>query len=119
MKTTTTFRDMPPSTGLQQAAERWGTRLEQVYDSIMDCRVTIERMQRHSLHGASFQVQIALAVPGRNLAVPPQASKDVYVALGDAFRAVRRQLLDHVGRLGIVKAPPGGLHVSFVANKSS
>ena len=118
MKITTTFRDMPPSTGLQQAAERWVTRLEQVYDRIVDCQVTIER-PRHHLNGSPFQVRIALSlVPGACLTVV-QSSKDVYVAVADAFRALRKQLLDHVAKLRVLASPPGGHHASLVANKTS
>ena len=117
MKITTTFRDMPTSAGLQQAAERWVTRLEQVCDRIVDCHVIIER-PRHHLHGSPFQVQIALTVLGANLPIPPQTSKDAYVALADAFRAARKQLLDHVAqRRDFAKAPAGGHHVGLVASK--
>src|ERR1041384_6707261 len=117
MKITTTFRDMPPSTGLQQAAERWVTRLEQVYDRIIDCQVTIER-PRHHLAG-SFQVRIALSLhPGASLTVV-QSSKDVNVAVAAAFRAVGKQLLDHVGKLRALASPAGGHHASLVANKTS
>lgn len=118
MKITTTFRDMPPSTGLQQAAERWVTRLEQVYDRIVDCQVTIERL-RHHLPGSPFQVRIALSIlPSANLTVA-QSSKDAYVAVADAFRAARKQLLDHAPKLRIIASPPGGHQASLVANKSS
>lgn len=119
MQIMTTFRDMPPSASLQAAAERWVGRLEQVHDRIVACHVTIERPHRHHLHGAPFQVHIAVTIPGANLAVSHQSSKDAYVALGDAFRAARRQLLDHVGqRRGFVDAPAGGHYAGFVASKS-
>jgi len=119
MQITTTFRGMSPSTGLQLAAERWVGRLEQVYDRIVDCHVIIERPRRHLLHGSPFQIHIAIAVPGDNLAVSHQTDKDAYVALADAFRAARRQLLDHVGqRRDFIKAPAGGHYAGFVANKA-
>jgi ribosome-associated translation inhibitor RaiA len=106
MQIITIFRDMPPSPSLQAAAERWVGRLEQVYDRIVGCHVAIERPQRHPLQGAPFQVRIVLAVPGANLAVSHQTSKDAYVAIADAFRAARRQLLDHVARQrGFVEPP--------------
>jgi ribosome-associated translation inhibitor RaiA len=118
MQISTTFRDMPPSPSLQAAAERWVGRLEQVYDRIVACHVTIERPHRHHLHGSPFQIHIAIAVPGENLAVSHQTSKDAYVALGDAFRAARRQLLDHVAQQrDFVKAPSGGRYAGFVASK--
>lgn len=97
MQLTTTFRDMPPSPALQAAVERWAARLEQVSDRIVGCHVAIEKPHRHRLHGSPFVIHIALAVPGFHIAVSNQPSLDAYVALGDAFRAARRQLLDRGG----------------------
>ena len=118
MQPTTTFRDMPPSPALQAAAERWVARLEQVFDRIVGCHVSIEKPHRHHLHGSPFQVNIVLAVPGAQIAVSNQPNEDAYVALADAFRAARRQLLDHVDlQRGFVKAPAGGHYTGFVTNK--
>jgi ribosome-associated translation inhibitor RaiA len=118
MQISTTFRDMSPSASLQAAAERWVGRLEQVYDRIVGCHVTIEQPHRHHAHGAPFQIHISLAVPGTTLAVSHQASKDAYVALADAFRAARRQLLDHVAQQrGFVKPPPADRYAGLVVFK--
>jgi ribosome-associated translation inhibitor RaiA len=118
MQITTTFRDMPASPALQSAAERWVARLEQVFDRIVGCHVSIEKPHRHHLHGSSFQVNIVLSVPGAHIAVSNQPNLDAYVALADAFRAARRQLLDHVElQRGFVKAPTGGRYAGLVASK--
>jgi ribosome-associated translation inhibitor RaiA len=118
MKTITTFRDMPPSPSLQAAAERWVARLEQVSDRIVDCHISIEKPHHHRLHGTPFQVNIVLAVPGTQIAVTNQVNLDAYVALADAFRAARRQLLDHVNvQRDFVAPPAGGRYAGFVANK--
>lgn len=118
MQPTTTFRDMPPSPALQAAAERWVARLEQVSDRIVGCHVSIEKPHRHHLHGSPFQVNIVLVVPGAHIAVSNQPNADAYVALADAFRAARRQLLDHVDlQRGFVKPPAGGHYTGFVTNK--
>jgi ribosome-associated translation inhibitor RaiA len=118
MQISTTFRDMPPSASLQAAAERWISRLEAVHDRIVGCHVTIERPHRHHAHGSPFQIHIAIAVPGANLAVSHQTSKDAYVAVADAFRAARRQLLDHVaGQRDFVKPPAGVRYAGLIADK--
>lgn len=118
MQITTTFRDMPPSPSLQAAAERWVARLEGVFDRIVACHVAIEKPHRHHLHGSPFQVNIVLTIPGANIAVSNQVNEDAYVALADAFRAARRQLLDHASvQRGFVKAPAGGRYAGFVASK--
>jgi ribosome-associated translation inhibitor RaiA len=118
MQIITTFRDMPPSPSLQAAAERWVARLEQVSDRIVGCHVSIEKPHRHHLHGSPFQVHIVLSVPGAHIAVSNQPNLDAYVALADAFRAARRQLLDHAdAQRGFVKPPAGGRYAAFVASK--
>ena len=118
MQTTTTFRDMASSPALQAAAERWVARLEQVSDRITGCHVSIEKPHRHHLHGSPFQVNIVLTIPGAHITVSNQPNADAYVALADAFRAARRQLLEHVDvQRGFVKARPGGHYAGFVTNK--
>lgn len=90
-----TFRDdVAPSYGMQAAAERWLIRLEQVSGDITGCHVVIE--QPPHVHGTPFLIRIALALSGTQLVVSHQAFRDGYVALADAFRALRRKLLDHI-----------------------
>jgi ribosomal subunit interface protein len=106
MQIATTFRDMTPSPALQAAVERWAARLGHVSDRIVSCHVSIEKPHRHQLHGSMFQINIVLGVPGTHIAVSNQPHEDPYVALADAFRAARRQLVHH-GDLQrqFVKAP--------------
>lgn len=99
------FRDMPPSTGLHQAAERWLGRLEQVHGGIVDCRVTIEQPHAHR-QAASFRIQIVLELPDHRLGLVHPSSKDAYVALADAFREIRRKLLQHVAQHPELAKPP-------------
>jgi ribosomal subunit interface protein len=117
MQTATTFRDMPSSPALQAAALRWTARLEHVSDRIVACHVSIEKPHRHHLHGSEFQVNVTLTVPGGQI-VANHSSPEAYVALANAFRAVRRQLVQHVdGQRHFVKGPAGGHYDGFVASK--
>jgi ribosome-associated translation inhibitor RaiA len=117
MQTTVMFRDLPPNPSLQAAAERWVTRLEQVSDRLVGCHVSIEKPHRHRLQGALFQVNVVLVTPGAHIAVTNQLNQDAYVALADAFRAARRQLLAHTEVQRFVTAPAASCQVHFVANK--
>jgi ribosome-associated translation inhibitor RaiA len=118
MQVDTTFRDMVPSPALREAALRWATRLEHVSDRIVGCHVSIEKPHRHQLHGSPFQINVVLSVPGGRIAVSNQTNLDPYVALADAFRAARRQLVHHVDlRRHFVKGPAGGRYAGFVASK--
>ncbi len=118
MQVETTFRDMLPSPALRAAALRWAARLEQVSDRIVGCHVSIEKPHRHHLHGSGFQINVVLTVPGGQLAASNQTHPDAYVALANAFRAARRQLLHHVDlQRHFVKGPVGGRYTGFVASK--
>lgn len=95
-----TFHGMTPSPSVEASVERWLGRLEHTYGRIQRCSVVIDVPHKRQRQGRQFQVRIDLQVPGREIAVtrdPMNGShEDVYVALSDAFRAARRQLLDHV-----------------------
>jgi ribosome-associated translation inhibitor RaiA len=101
-----TFRGMDPSPAVEATVRRCANRLGHLYDRVQLCRVWIDLPHRHRRRGAQFQVRISLAVPGDELAVAhDHGDADVYVALADAFLAIRRQLQDHARiRRGDVKA---------------
>ena len=114
MQLTTTFRGMQPSPAVQAQVERSAARLEQFYDRIITCHVAIEKPHRHHLHGSAFFIHIALVVPGTHIAVSNQHHQDAYVALSDAFRAARRQLVDHADLLRhYVKPPTAGASTGY------
>ena len=83
----------------------------------MSCRVAVEAPHKHHHKGKLYHVRINITVPDKELVVsrePDQhhAHEDVYVAIRDAFDAMRRQLEDYARRRrGKVKrheAPPHG-----------
>jgi ribosomal subunit interface protein len=92
-----TFRDMSPSPALRTVIERWVARLELHHDQIQHCSVIIEQPHRHHHRGRPICAHIVVTVPGREIAVSHSAGEsDAYVAVANAFRALRRQLQDHV-----------------------
>ncbi len=100
---TVTFRDMPPSPSVDALVRRWANRLTRLEPRIQRCDVTIDLPHRHHEHGRRFRAQIAIALPGREIAVSHEpgdddAHEDVRVAVRDSFRAARRQLDAHVRR---------------------
>lgn len=108
-------------------------KLGAFYDRIMNCRVIVEAPHRHHRKGKLYHIRIHLAVPGGEVTVKHEpkrivgslarrqktqevapattrepskyaAHKDIYVALRDAFDAVRRKLQDYARtRRGAVK----------------
>lgn len=108
-----TFKGVPVSDAVREAAWKHGEELERYFDRILSCRVVIEMPHRHGRKGGLYMVRIGLSVPGSDIIVNREGPKDhahedVYVAMRDAFDAARRRLEDHVRRLrGDVKIHPG------------
>jgi ribosome-associated translation inhibitor RaiA len=105
-----TFRHMDPSAALEARIRQRAGELDAVCDRIISAHVTVEcpHPRRH-YHGKVFEVRVDLALPGKDIVVarePPtkHAHEDPYVAVRDAFDAVRRRLEDYVReRRGDVK----------------
>ena len=88
-----TFRNIDRSDALETRIRADATKLERFHPRINRCRVTIEETQRHHLQGRQFAVSIEVRVPGKDL-LAAKDDADVYVAVRDAFAALRSQLDD-------------------------
>lgn len=93
------FRNLETSEAVEAKVREKVNKLGHFYPTINSCRVVIEQRHRHHTQGNHFHVRIDLKVPGHELIAgrePDQnhAYTDVYVALRDAFSAMRRQLED-------------------------
>lgn len=94
-----TFRDMEPSPAVEARIREKMESLARFHDRITRCHVTVEMPHQHHHKGKLYHVRIHVTVPSGELAVSrdahdKHAHEDVYVAIRDAFRAVRRQLED-------------------------
>ena len=94
-----TFRSMDPSTALEARIGELAQRLERFSSHIGRCNVVIEVPHKHGHKGHLYEVHIELTVPGGEVVASHEhrakhSHEDVYVALRDAFNAVRRQLED-------------------------
>ena len=96
-----TFRNMEPSDAVEARIRDKAANLEQFAKDIMSCRVIVEAPHKHHNKGNIYAVKIDITLPGDEIIAdrnPKQdhAHEDVYVAIRDAFNAVRRQLEDYV-----------------------
>jgi len=108
-----TFRDMPPSEALETRIREKAAKLEQFHPRITSCRVTVEEAHRHHSQGRHFGVRVAIRVPGNEEIVSNMHHhEDPYVALRDAFGAVRRRLEESVretrGQVKVHETPQHG-----------
>ncbi|MBX7101524.1 MAG: HPF/RaiA family ribosome-associated protein [Myxococcaceae bacterium] len=94
------WKGFPVSPALEAAIHAELAQLDALFPRITACRVVLDQPHRHHRHGRHFGVKVELTVPGKVLVAsrdPAEhdAASDPYVALGEAFSAVRRQLDDY------------------------
>ncbi|GMR18067.1 MAG: HPF/RaiA family ribosome-associated protein [Gammaproteobacteria bacterium] len=110
------FRNLKSSDAIEAKVRERADKLGNFSDDIMSCRVVIEAHHKHHHKGNLYHVRVDLKVPNAELVAnrdpgEHQAHEDVYVAIRDAFDAMRRQLEDYVRRRrGKVKTHETPLH---------
>lgn len=87
-----TLRNMDHSETLDQHIREKALKLEEFYPNLMRCQVMVEEQRRHKQQGKLFNVRVHLTMLGGEIAVNRHRHEDAYVALRDAFDAVKRKL---------------------------
>ncbi|MEJ7599377.1 MAG: HPF/RaiA family ribosome-associated protein [Kofleriaceae bacterium] len=90
-----TFHSLPHSDSVELSIERWIARLD--LDQITRCDVVLGKPDKHHRDGRPLDVTVQVEVVDAAPIISHTAHENVYVAIADAFRAARRQLLDRVG----------------------
>lgn len=104
-----TFHRMEGTDALRSDIEKHASKLQQFEQSIIKCAVVMEPAEHHHHKGNRFVVRIRVTLPGGELDVGhtpsgDQTHEDAYVAIRDAFKAMRRRLQDfHRKQQGQVK----------------
>jgi ribosome-associated translation inhibitor RaiA/cold shock CspA family protein len=93
------FHGLDASEALESAALARAEKLEQFCSQLTACRVRIEQVSKHKQQGCEFAVHVDVTLPGHELNVGHQRHEDAYVALRDAFNAMRRQVEEAVQRM--------------------
>lgn len=93
------FRDLDRSDAVEAEIREKAEKLDQFFERIMSCRVTVGFIQKHKHQGKQFNVRVDLTVPGSEIVVNRDRSEDVYVAIRDAFDHAKRRLEDYSRRM--------------------
>ncbi len=96
------FKDVAPSQAIEIKVREKVQKLEQYYDRITGCRVTLGSSANRHHKGKNYWVHVAIDVPGRELVInhehgAEETNGDIYIAMRDAFAAARKQL-EHFAR---------------------
>ena len=97
-----TFRRLEPSDAVKASVTGRAQNLERFYDKIETCRVLVESHNSPS-KGSGYHVRIRLTVPGQELIVSRDPERrgpkeDLDLTIQNAFREMKRELQDYVGR---------------------
>jgi cold shock CspA family protein len=95
-----TFRRGERSDTAETRIRERAAKLDRLYEDVISARVVVDVPQMRHRKGRIYQVQVAVAVPGRELVVNREpllnhAHEDLTVAIDDAFEAMERRLKEH------------------------
>ena len=90
-----TARNFDLTETIEDAIREKAQKLDLFYDQIMRCRVLVEAPHRRHHKGGLFNTRIDITVPGGEIVIKREPHEDLYVSIGDAFRAARRQIEDY------------------------
>lgn len=99
-----TFHKVDHSDALEAVIREKAAELDQFFDRITSCRVVVNAPHKRHRQGNLIEIRIDVTVPGHELVIGRDpgdryAHEDPYVAVRDAFDAMRRQLEDHARRV--------------------
>ncbi len=90
-----TVRGMPHSEAVEAKVRQRAMSLQRFSHRVQRCEVWVDAAHGHHRKGYHYGVRVRLTIPNDEICVELQpGEEDVYVAIRDAFDAVRRQLED-------------------------
>jgi cold shock CspA family protein len=93
-----TFHDLEHSDAVEAHLREKAEKLGRFSEDIMSCRVTVEMPRRHMHRGKLFNIRIDLSVKGDELVIDRNVSRDINIAIREAFDNARRLLEDYSRR---------------------
>ena len=93
-----TYRGLERSAALDDAIREKAAKLEQLHHGLISCRVVIEQSGQHKHQGREFTVHLDVKAPGAEFAVTHDHDEDAFVAVRDAFAAMKRRVESHAQR---------------------
>ena len=89
---------MPHSPAMDQRIGEHMAKLAELHPRITTCHVVVDEVDRNKEQGRLFEIHIDVKAPRVEIAATRQRHEDPYVALGDAFDVMTRQVQDTLDR---------------------
>ena len=98
-----TFRNMPPSSAVENKITEQAEKLNRYVDNITHCKVVVESPHKHQHKGAVYHIKLDVTLPGTEIVVSREpelnhAHEDIYIAIRDAFAAAKRQIEEYLAK---------------------
>lgn len=90
------FLNVDRSAAVEEAIHERIAKIERQYQELVGWRVTVDLPHRHSPQARGFSVRVDVTLKGHELVVEHVSNDDVYIAVRDAFDAIRRRIEDTV-----------------------
>jgi len=87
-----TLHNIRRSPSLSARIRELSERLETHHPGILNVRVAVSHDTQRPAKGGTYSVSVRVRVPGREIVASHEHDEDVYVAVRDAFNAMRREL---------------------------
>lgn len=102
-----TFRDIPHSLSVEAYIRDKIDKLEQFFNPIISCQITIEQSQKHNHQGKLYNIHIVVSVPDNVITTTLNQDENFYTAFQRAFDDCKKQLDEYTDKLkGHVKKHP-------------
>ena len=97
---------MDHSPAMDARIQELAAKVEEIHPRITSCHVVVTEVDKHKTKGNLFEVHVDIHAPGAGeIVASKQQHEDCYIAIGDAFDVVLRQIEDTLARQrGAVKA---------------
>ena len=94
-----TYRHMEHSPAMDERIRELTAKMENLHPKITHVHVVVDEVDRNKRNGNLFNVRVDVHVPGSEIVATHQEHEDPYVAVGDAFDVLGRQLEEHIRKL--------------------
>ena len=74
-------------------------KVEHLHPKISHVHVVVDELDRNKQKGNLFNVRVDVHVPGQDIVATKQEHPDAYVAIGDAFDVLSRQLEENIRKV--------------------
>jgi len=85
-------KNVESTEAIQSRIQRNVEKLPLFHNNIEFCKVIVDVPQKHKYQGKLFTVHIEIGVPKKRLVVNRKVDENLYIAIREAFAAMKRQL---------------------------